>query len=283
MQHFRILMLLMVAITLFSCDQEKGTDNDEAYDRLLAANQEQREESAEKDSTLNEMMRSFNEIYAGLREVRERGTGLKMADQDPELQNNSEEEIMNELKVIDELMIANKQKIAELQKNMAGSDLQISELTEMINNLNLMLDERDEEIAHLEDELMSTSRTLGTLIQMYRDQSQLVEYQEDALNTAYYIVGTVKQLKEQGVLSKEGGVAGIGGKKKLSGDVDTDAFKKIDISKETEIILKAKDPNILSSHPTDSYDWAEDGDRLIITDPELFWSISKYLVISVSN
>ena len=283
MQYFRILMLLLVAVTLFSCDQEKGTENDDAFDRLLEANQQQREAAAEKDSTLNEMMGSFNEIYAGLREVRERGTGLKMVDQDPELQNNSEEEIMNELKVIDELMIANKQKIAELQKNMAGSDIEIAELTEMINNLNLMLDERDEEIAHLEDELMSTSRTLGTLIQMYRDQSQLVEYQEDALNTAYYIVGTVKQLKEQGVLSKEGGVAGIGAKKKLSGDADVEAFKKVDISKETEIILKAKDPNILSSHPTDSYEWVDEGERLIITDPELFWSISKYLVISVSN
>jgi len=268
---------------MFSCEQEKGSEQDDAYDRLLEMNQQQREETAQKDSTLNEMMHSFNEIYTGLREVRERGTGLKMADQDPELQSSTEEEIMIELKAIDELMTANKTKIAELRKDLDGSNIQTSELNEMINNLNVMLDERDEEIAHLEDELMSTSRTLGTLIQMYRDQSQLVEYQEDALNTAYYIVGTIKQLKEQGVLTKEGGLAGIGGKKKLSGDVDTELFKKIDISKETEIILKAKAPNILSSHPSDSYDWVDGGDRLMITDPELFWSISKYLVISVSN
>ncbi len=278
-----IVISIFTMVLISSCEQERTTGNDEAYDRLLKLNQEQKAEAALKDSMLNEMMRTFNQVHAGLREIREKETGLKLNGQDPELQVNSEEEIVNELKIINDLMAANKQKIAELKKDLKGSDLQIAELSEVINNLNVLLEERDEEIARLEDELMSTSNTLGTLIQMYRDQSQLVEYQEDALNTAYYIFGTVKQLKELGVLSKEGGVAGIGSKKKLSGDVDTDVYKKIDITKETEIVILGKDANILTSHPTDSYEWVSEGERLLITDADLFWSISKHLVITVSN
>ena len=65
---------------------------------------------------------------------------------------------------------------------------------------------------------------------------------------------------------------------------DKEYFTKIDIRIDKEIKLYSKSANILTAHPASSYTLDRDANKqyiLRITDPQLFWSTSKYLVVQV--
>jgi len=106
--------------------------------------------------------------------------------------------------------------------------------------------------------------------------------QRNELNTAFYAVGTSKELRDNGVLTKEGGVAGLGGVNKLNtSDLKKDYFTQIDIMRTQEIPLAAKKAKLVTTHPEGSYKLDLASGKLVITDANAFWSISKYLVVVV--
>ena len=70
----------------------------------------------------------------------------------------------------------------------------------------------------------------------------------------------------------------------LQGNFNKNFFTKIDIRVDKEIKLYSKSAKILTMHPSSSYTLATDAkDQYVlrITNPQLFWSTSKYLVIQV--
>lgn len=106
--------------------------------------------------------------------------------------------------------------------------------------------------------------------------------QEEKLNTAYFCFGTSKELRDQGVISKEGGFIGLGKTTVLSDDFNQEYFTKIDITLETKIDLMTEDAKVVTNHPKGSYELVKNDDvveKLKITNPKEFWSASKYLVI----
>ena len=62
-------------------------------------------------------------------------------------------------------------------------------------------------------------------------------------------------------------------------DVDKSKFNAVDIRKFREITLKSSNPKILTPQPSNrSFHFEESGDgncTLVITNPTLFWSVSK--------
>ena len=72
--------------------------------------------------------------------------------------------------------------------------------------------------------------------------------------------------------------------KVLQGDFDKSYFTKIDIRIDKEIKLYSKSAAILTAHPASSYTLERDANKqyvLRITNPQAFWSTSKYLVVQV--
>ena len=70
----------------------------------------------------------------------------------------------------------------------------------------------------------------------------------------------------------------------LQGSFNKNYFTKIDIRVEKEIKLYSKGARILTTHPASSYTLSKDTSGqyvLRITDPNTFWSTSKYLVVQV--
>ncbi|MFN6114285.1 MAG: hypothetical protein ACK46C_00200, partial [Flavobacteriales bacterium] len=158
----------------------------------------------------------------------------------------------------------------------------IAELERTVADLEQGLKEKDAEIATLKEQFSSTNSSLATLIERYRDKSQLSDMQRNELNTAFYAVGTSKELRENGVLTKEGGVVGLGGVNKLNtADLKKDYFTQIDIMRTQEIALAAKKAKLVTTHPEGSYKLDLETGKLMITDANKFWSISKYLVVVV--
>ena len=70
----------------------------------------------------------------------------------------------------------------------------------------------------------------------------------------------------------------------MQANFNKDYFTKIDIRVDKEIKLYSKSAKILTMHPSSSYVLQRDANKqyvLRITNPEIFWSTSKYLVILV--
>ena len=106
-----------------------------------------------------------------------------------------------------------------------------------------------------------------------------------ALHTAYYTIGTSSKLKETKIIDRKGGLLGIGKTSKIAANVDNDKFNRIDYTMVNYLPLNSKNVKIITNHPSDSYLLYSDGSNkrfiknLLITNPEKFWSVSKYLVI----
>ena len=150
--------------------------------------------------------------------------------------------------------------IVALQEDLAKKNVRIQELDEMVSSLN-------EDVENL-----ATTAAV---------QSEKLNEQDKALNTAYYCFGTAKELKDQKILS--GG--GLFSKSKvLQSGFNKDYFISVDVREVKEIPLFAAKAKLKSNHPEGSYEFVKDEDgnlTLNITDPKTFWSLGKYLVIEV--
>jgi len=247
--------------------------------------------SNRKDSVIIAIVQSFNEIEDNLALIKEKENIISLSTKDAtEFEKNRRTKVIEDIQLINTLMIENKQKIASMSKKLASlkkglkrAGLKIAEFEKMITRLTKSIEEKDVQISTLKDELVNLNISLDSLSVVYEEQTEIVEQQVEALNTAYYCYGTFKELKAQGVVTKEGGFIGIGRTEKLTDDFNRKYFTQIDITEITSIDLFSKKAKIVTTHPSDSYklEGVDKIDKLNITNPEEFWGASKYLVVIV--
>lgn len=276
-------LLPFLAIALFAIACEQDPTQSEQYKQLEQDRSRTEDVVHMKDSTINDLFGTFNRISENLRTIREKQGQLgSTATTGPELGKDMEQHIMDDIHMIDSLLEQNKALIAKLRKDAKKNGGRIAELTRTVEELERTVAEKDTEIGSLKDQLASTNASLAELIGMYRDKEQLADLQRNELNTAWYAVGSAKELRENGVLTKEGGIAGIGASNKLNAaGLNKEYFKQVDIMQVNEIPINAKKAKLATSHPAGSYRMEGQVDKLVITDPAQFWSMSKYLVIVV--
>jgi hypothetical protein len=280
--NMRSPLFFTLALLGLSACQNDPTQS-EQYKQLLQDRELQMEQNQEKEATIDELFGSFNRISDNIRAIREKQGGLSVESLDVENGEDMETRIMGDLKSIDDLMNENKKLIADLRKSSKGKNLQISSLEKTISSLEALVADKDAEISSLKEQLSSANSSLAVLIEMYREKSQMLENKEVEQNTAYYAFGTAKELKENGIIEKVGGVGGVGGAKSINmSGLNEDYFQKIDISEVQTIPIMAKKAKLITSHPDGSYVFEGEVDRIKITDPEAFWSVSKYLVVQVN-
>lgn len=280
----KILFTVLSAVLLFSCQPTKeDLQNTEEYKNLVSENEKLKEEKEGKDQEINEFMASFNEIQKNLDIIKEKEKIVAVNTQDPELQNSKQQQIADDINLINELLNKNKQRINELNKRLKNSNIKIEELNKTIERLNNLVTQKDSEIAELQMSLEQANAAYKELFVEYNQRLDEIEEQTNKLNTAFYAFGTSKELKEKGVITKEGGFIGIGKTSKLTDDFNKDYFTQIDISTTNSIVLACKKAKVITTHPSNSYNLqGEQGksiERINITKPEEFWSASKYLVI----
>jgi len=119
-------------------------------------------------------------------------------------------------------------------------------------------------------------------------QGRVIDVQANQINTAYYVIGTEKELKEKEIISKKGGFIGIGRVEQMMEDVDEGLLTRIDIRRQTVFPIDAKKVKLVTTHLSDSYIIRKNKDTkryysFEITKPEVFWKTSKFLVVSVKE
>ena len=118
-------------------------------------------------------------------------------------------------------------------------------------------------------------KNVNNLAEETVQKSQTISTQDKQLNTAWFVFGTKSELKEQKIL-QDGKV--------LQANFNQEYFTKIDIRVDKEIKLYSRSAKLLTSHPQSSYTLEQDANKqyvLRITNPQQFWSTSKYLVVLV--
>ena len=173
--------------------------------------------------------------------------------------------------------------MAGLNKKLKSSNLKVEELDLAVNNLSNRSNEKEIEISGLKNQLEKLNVDFASLKQRYVEEQQLSATKTEQLNTAYFAIGSKKDLTKKGLITKEGGFIGIGRALDVSSTFDQNAFTKIDITNTTEIPIHGDKVKLISTHPEGSYKLVEGSasiDKIVILDPAKFWSISKYLVIT---
>lgn len=242
---------------------------------------------AQKDSEINEMMGTLNDIEEGFRLINEaenRVALLKNGEGTSKKQNLKEN-----IQFIAERMKQNRELIAKLQKQLESSTLKGGQLKKTIDNLTAQLEEKDKQllafreeldkkdihISELDETIGNLNTNVSNLSADNQQKAETINAQDKQLNTAWYVFGTKKELKGQHIL--EGG-------KVMNGNFNKNYFTKVDIRNTTEIKLYSKSAKLLTAHPASSYSLTHDASKqyvLRITNPQIFWSTSKYLVVLV--
>lgn len=242
---------------------------------------------AQRDSEINDMMGTFNEVQEGLRQISEAEGRVALAKNGEG--TSSKQKMKEDIQFIAAQMKKNKELIAKLQKKLEGSSLNATQLKKTIEGLQAQLVEKEKQLQTLREELDKKDihimeldesvNNLNTNVSNLKTESQkkteTINAQDKQLNTAWYVFGTKKELKGQRIL--ENG-------KVMNGNFNKNYFTKIDIRNTTEIKLYSKSVKLMTAHPSSSYTLVRDANKqytLRITNPQIFWSTSKYLVVLV--
>ncbi len=209
-----------------------------------------------------------------------------------ELKLNQKERVNAEIIAINDLMEQNRKTISELGHKLKMSTNKNIQFEKTIATLNRQLTQKYLDLTTLNDELNLSNlqveklqTSVDTLMVLNAAQLQAIAQKNTALHAAYYVVGKSKELQNEKLIDKQGGLLGIGKTSKLSADFDKSKFTCIDYNLTRNIPINSNNVKIITTHPSDSYTLNKDMSEnelvtnLVITDPEKFWSASKYLVI----
>ncbi|MDO9257878.1 MAG: hypothetical protein Q7U54_20350 [Bacteroidales bacterium] len=294
MKKLLLLMLIPAMLMTVSCNKMK-----EENARLKAKNDSLLALGFQKDTTVMEFVRAFNEIQSNLDSIKMKENIISQNTKGgTEVQSSAREQITGDINSIYQLLEKNRAQVASLRKQLKGSGAKVAELEAMITNLEKSIAEKDAEIADLKDQLgklnikvadlgnqvTNLNANVDNLSAENRAKQQAIDEKTAALNTAYYVIGTTKDLKDKKVIDKTGGFIGIGRAKTITADFDKSNFTKADITTFTELPINKKKAVLLSNHPSGSYKLVATGkksvEKLVILNYTDFWSRSKYLVIA---
>ena len=281
----KYFLLLLIPVFVASCGREAKKKAEE----LQARTDSLMNQTMQKDEAINEFVRSINDIQSTLDTIKMKENVINLStERGGELKQTAKDQIKTDIQTIYSMMLKNKDQLAKLSKKLKAANMKVDELQKMVTRLEKDIASKSAEIEELRGSLAkinikfeaatlkidTLSKTVNEQGQKINNQTQTIASQEEALNTAYYVIGTSKDLKKNGVVKKSDVLA----------DFNKELFTKIDIRKTIEISILSKKAKILSSHPSTSYKFT--GDKKIIQSLQIleykaFWSNSKYLVIMV--
>ena len=289
----KLAVLIVCAAVMASCDGLSGGSKDQ----LKAENDSLLMELTQRNAELDEMMGTFNDISEGFRQI-------NAAESRVDLQRgavsegslSAKQQIATDIEFIQKQMQENKEQIAKLEAMLKSSKNNSTQLKKAVESLTQELVAKTQRIEELQAELASKniriqeldaavtglSTDKEVLTAENEAKAKTVAEQDKALNTAWFVFGTKKELKDQNILTN----TGLFQKKQVlkDGDINKDYFTQVDIRTTKEIKLYSKSADVLTTHPSGSYELVKDDKgqlTLKITNPTEFWSVSRYLVIQV--
>ena len=240
-----------------------------------------------RDAEINDLLGSLNEVEEGMHAINQAEQRLQVARAGEGA--NRTAVIKENMAFIQQTMQQNKERIAQLEDQLKKTRFNGDQLKRTIENLQVQIKEKENQLQQLREELERKDIQIGKMTEdinnlntnvenLTADNAQKTETistQDKQLNTAYFAFGTKKELKNQHIVDDG---------KVLRANFNSSYFTKIDIRTQTEFKLYSSSARVLTSHPASSYTLTQDANKqyiLRVTNPQQFWSTSKYLVVQV--
>lgn len=272
------------------------TNNKKEHIKQLALMDNQRtsftKELSARDSIINEWLVTFDQIEKDMNLIKQKENLLTVKSSDSEISKNQREQIVSDMKSINTLLDNNRKKIASLNAQLKSSGTTIKGLQTRVAALETTLKEYENNIAELRDNLakkdieISQMNTQMTALQTtVTEKDSKINDQTLLLNQVFITSGTYKELKDKGIVTKEGGFLGLGRKETLAKNLDENSFSMVDVRDTRVIPVNSKGVKLITNHPAGSYELVKEGDNRIasieITNPEMFWKVSRYAVVEI--
>lgn len=280
-----VALAFMVLISLSACkDPQKNESVIAQRDSLLSVIQE-------KENSVNEFISTFNEVERNLDSVAaKQHIIMSNSNKTSDAAIDQKARLNKEIAAINVLMSANSKKLKQLNQRLGAAGKKNAELEKTIATLNNQLNLKYNELSTLNEKLndmnVEVARleiVMDTLMLRNSQQAQNINDKANELHKAFYIVGSSVDLQKWNLIDNQGGFLGIGQTSKLSNNLDMNMFTEIDYTQTTVIPVNSKHIKIVTTHPTGSFSLSKTGkmvNSIMISDPEKFWSASKYLVIT---
>ena len=278
-----VTLIAILSLAFVGCQGNKQS----AESADAAQSDSLRQVISQKDNEINDMMGTLNEIQDGFNDINAAENRVTIAKGGEGA--NKEQQIRENIQFIAKTMKHNRELIAKLRNQLKQSSVKGDALKNTLESLSKQLEEKDKQlqqmraeldakdihITELDEAINNLHTNVNNLANESSKKSQVINSQDKQLNTAWFVFGTRKELKEQRIIE---------GDKVLQSNFNKNYFTKIDIRVDKEIKLYSKYAKLLTMHPSSSYILQRDANKqytLKITNPEIFWSTSKYLVILV--
>lgn len=237
------------------------------------------------DSIVNQYALYIQKIKNNINEINNQESIINIAKSKGELYKADTTNIINAIKIMSEKLIENESMISELNNAVKLEKNKNSQFASKVTDLSSEIAKSNREIYFLREELNSLNSSFEAIFNKYNEQNKKISFLNNKLNEIAYVIGTKSELLDNGVLTKSGGLIGLGKSRKLNSDFNTNYFTFSSKQDLKSIVLSYKSVKLITPHPSESYKISKNTneliDSLLIVNVENFWKNSKFLVLEV--
>ena len=237
------------------------------------------------DSIVNQYALYIQRIKNNINEINNQESIINNAKSKEEFYKADTTNIINAIKIMSEKLIENESMISELNNAVKLEKNKNSQFATRVTELSTEVAKSNREIYFLKEELYSLNSSFEAIFNKYNEQNKKISFLNNKLNEIAYVIGTKSELLDNGVLTKSGGLIGLGKIRKLNSDFNTNYFTFSTKQDLKSIVLGYKSVKLITPHPSESFKITKNTneliDSLLIFDVENFWKNSKFLVLEV--
>ena len=237
------------------------------------------------DSIVNQYALYIQRIKNNINEINNQESIINNAKSKEEFYKADTTNIINAIKIMSEKLIENESMISELNNAVKLEKNKNSQFATRVTELSTEVAKSNREIYFLREELYSLNSSFEAIFNKYNEQNKKIRFLNNKLNEIAYVIGTKSELLDNGVLTKSGGLIGLGKSRKLNSDFNTNYFTFSTKQDLKSIVLGYKSVKLMTPHPSESYKISKNTneliDSLLIFNVENFWKNSKFLVLEV--
>ena len=270
---------LMSLLLLTACGGKTDTSAlEQTIDSLRQANQQQQNSLQEMTTFVTTMSDGMNAIAQQENMIFNNGGN--------EGTSLDKEQLKSHLETLANTLTEQRSKIKALTDSLKARGADLSKMQGLIDNLTRQLEEKDKVIAQLRQDVEQKNFSIADLQKklnvamagsaQYEQRAAKAEKELATITSAYVLMGTKEALLDGGYIDKR--------KHVQTETMPKSDFTKVNIYQFTELDIPTRSPKLLTDHPRKSYSIEKidkENRKLVITNPQLFWSSSRYLIIQV--
>ena len=290
MNNFKYFFLSLITISCVS-NSETVSEESRRIDSLqsVLSSKDQAISSLEfqklnDDSIVNLYALYIQKIKDNINEINKQELIINNKKNNPDFIEKDTTDIIKSIKILSKKLQENESMILALNNAVKLEKDKNSQFVSKVTDLREEIAQSNREVYYLKEELNSMNASFEAIFKKYNLQNKKISDLNQKLNEVAYVIGSKSELLDNGVLTKSGGLIGIGKTRKLNSDLNTDYFTYVSKYIFQNIPLGYKTVRLMTAHPTSSYRLSTSNeiiDSLIIINQDDFWRNSKFLVVEV--